>query len=255
MFSQFRYAVEGLAQPRVSQSPPPRPASPAKPLTERPFKSKLEDRLRASFTIGDASNSSTPTPSSRVSPAPQLVTDHPLSPDIDHPLSPTSIPLPSSPPLNHHDHDHDLSLDTPLSLPDPLSAMLSDASDKSVPAEPGSSVGTGPELANQHSLQKSPITDIPILPQVLEQKPAASEDDTEVYGATHPAIIPKTLRDSADVIPNVESIVETPQTDRHESDVDSIPVEESQSEHFPSTDVEALQERLRVMEQRFVGQL
>ncbi|KAI0257559.1 hypothetical protein BJV78DRAFT_1349405 [Lactifluus subvellereus] len=251
-------SVNGFAQPRISQGTPRstslergRPSSPAaKPLTERPFKPRLEDRLRASFTIGDASNSSTPTASSRVSPVPQLVTEHPLSPDIDHPLSPTSIPLPSSPPPNDHAHCHDpLPLDASLSLPDPLSTILPDASNKSVPVDPGSSVIIGPELVDQHSPQKSPVADTPMLPQVSEQKPAASEEGTEVYDTTHPTIIPGSSHDST--ISNAESVVGTPQTDRHESDVDSIPVEESQSEHSSSTNVEALQERLKVMEQRF----
>jgi hypothetical protein len=230
MFSQF-----------INPGPPPRPASPAKPLTERHFKAKLEDRLRASFTIGDTSNHSTPTASSRVSPAPQ---NHPLSPDIDHPSSPTSIPLPSSPPPNDDHRHHRHSLDTSLSLPDPLSTTPPDASDNSVPEEPASNVGSGPELVDQHSLQNSPVADVPILPL----------QGTEVCDATHSIITPEIPRDSVDSVPNTESVVDTPQTDQCESHVDSIPVEESQSEHS-STGVEALQERLRVMEQRFAGQL
>src|ERR1700679_1756173 len=106
MFSQFKYVVEGLAQPRPSQVSPPRSGSgqlpsPAKPFPERPLKAKLEERLRASFTIGEVSNPSTPTASTRASPTPQFVAEHPLA--IDHPLSPAAIPLPSSPPA-HDDH-------------------------------------------------------------------------------------------------------------------------------------------------------
>jgi hypothetical protein len=131
--------------------------------------------------------------------------------------------------------------------------MLPDVSDKSLPADPGSSVITGPELVDQQSPQKSPVADTPVLPQVLEKKPVDSEEGAEVYDATHPITIPESSRDS--IIPNADSVVGTPQTDRHESDVDSIPVEESQSENSSSTNVEVLQGRLKVMEQRFAGQL
>jgi hypothetical protein len=237
MFSQFRNAVEGLAQPRVSQNSPPPTRPSSRPLTERPLKAKLEDRLRASFTIGDESSPSTPTASSRVSPAPQFVSEHPLSP--------TSIPLPISPPPN--DHDHDLSLDTSLPPPHPLSTILPDGSDKLVSAEPDPTVDIGLELVDQHSLQNSPAADIPISPQVLDLKSVASEEGAEVNNATPQTVILETPRDSVDTIPAVE-------TDRHESYEDSISVEESQSEHS-STNVEALQERLRAMEQRFSGEL
>jgi hypothetical protein len=236
MFSQFRNAVEGLAQPRVSQNSPPPTRPSSRPLTERPLKAKLEDRLRATFTIGDESNPSTPTASSRVSPAPQFVSDHPLSP--------TSIPLPISPPPNDHDHDH--SLDTSLPPPHPLSTILPDGSDNSVSAEPDSTVDIGLELVNQHFLQNSPAADIPISPQVLDLRSAASEEGAEVNDAVPQTVISEAPRDSVDTVPAVE-------TERHESDVGSIPAEESQSEHS-STNVEALQERLRVMEQRFVGE-
>src|SRR5712671_2561330 len=149
MFSQFINVVEGLAQPRPSQAPhsrsaslePGRPSSPARPLADRPLKAKLEDRLRASFTIGEASNPSTPSPSSRVSPAPQFVTEHPLS--IDHPLSPTAIPLPNSPPPNVNGY-HDLPSDAPLTLLDPLSVVLPVVSDKPAPSESASDIVSEP---------------------------------------------------------------------------------------------------------------
>ncbi|THH20641.1 hypothetical protein EW146_g766 [Bondarzewia mesenterica] len=55
----------------------------------RSSKRRLEDRLRASFAIGEASNANSPSVSSHTSPSPV--------PAIDHPLSPPSIPLPNSP--------------------------------------------------------------------------------------------------------------------------------------------------------------
>ncbi|KAI0067728.1 hypothetical protein BV25DRAFT_1834756 [Artomyces pyxidatus] len=61
-------------------------------LVDRPSKRRLEDRLRASFAVGDASSPTTPSTSSRASPAPVPV--------VEHPLSPTAIPLPTSPPVD-----------------------------------------------------------------------------------------------------------------------------------------------------------
>ncbi|KAA1468235.1 hypothetical protein DENSPDRAFT_770764 [Dentipellis sp. KUC8613] len=55
-------------------------------------KLRLEDRLRASFAIGDTSGTPTPNLSSRSSPVPVPVTEHPLSP--------SAVPLPQSPPLS-----------------------------------------------------------------------------------------------------------------------------------------------------------
>ncbi|KAI0287030.1 peroxisomal membrane anchor protein conserved region-domain-containing protein [Russula aff. rugulosa BPL654] len=71
------------------------PSSPAKPATER-MKSKLEDRLRASFTIGEVSNPSTPTASARASPAPQVVTSihYPMITPCRQQQSPCQTPLP-----------------------------------------------------------------------------------------------------------------------------------------------------------------
>ncbi|KAE9411038.1 hypothetical protein BT96DRAFT_805050 [Gymnopus androsaceus JB14] len=66
-------------------------AAPSSPQKPRPHKSTLEERLRAAaFTIGEASNSTTPQLSARVSPAP-------TASNKDQPLSPSSTPLPESP--------------------------------------------------------------------------------------------------------------------------------------------------------------
>ncbi|PIL31602.1 hypothetical protein GSI_06304 [Ganoderma sinense ZZ0214-1] len=98
-------ASSPVAEPAPISSPAPSP----KPRTAG--RSTLEDRLRAKFAIGDASNSSTPTASARTSPSPVPTAEHPLaifpsvSQDQDapvvkgppNPLSPTSTPLPDSP--------------------------------------------------------------------------------------------------------------------------------------------------------------
>ncbi|KAI8980649.1 hypothetical protein BD414DRAFT_102806 [Trametes punicea] len=116
-----------------SESPTtPTPSPKPRPTT----RTTLEDRLRAKFAIGDASNASTPAASSRASPVPASVTDHPLAapssrsstPDIPvvkgppNPLSPASTPLPDSPIASP-------SLDPPISL----DASVSSVSSSSLP--------------------------------------------------------------------------------------------------------------------------
>jgi len=244
MFSQFKNVVEGLAQPRLPQASPRRSASlehpsPAKSVAERPLKAKLEERLRASFTIGEVSSPSTPSASARVSPAPQFVAEHPLS--IDHPLSPAAIPLPNSPPPNGVDSDSEpLPLDASLTLPDPLSAVESNSV-------------TGPEPINQNSPSKSLSEDSPITSQVPEPSPVASEEATGVYDTTQSTLTPGISHDQDYEMLNA-SVVETTHADQHESGEVPLPTEESQSGHSASTDVESLQEQLKLMEQRFAGQ-
>lgn len=248
MFSQFRHVVEGLAQPRPPQASfeHGQPPSSPKPLAERPLKAKLEDRLRASFTIGEASSPSTPSASSRVSPAPQFINEHPLSLSIDHPLSPAAIPLPSSPPPTDHDHGH-VPLAASLTLPDPLSDVL----DKLVPTDPGSNIVVEPEPASQYSPPKSPSVVCSEISQVTEQKPAASEEGTDKYDAAL-SVTPDISCDQANSVSNM-SAGEIAPADQHESSEVPIPTETSQSGHSVSADVEALQQRLKWMEQQFTG--
>ncbi|KAJ7631008.1 hypothetical protein FB45DRAFT_990856 [Roridomyces roridus] len=78
-----------------------RPASPGagtkSPPPARAHKSTLEDRLRATFTIGDTSNDSTPAISTRVSPTPATPPVEAEKP-VAAPPDPLTIPLPESPP-------------------------------------------------------------------------------------------------------------------------------------------------------------
>jgi hypothetical protein len=248
MFSQFRNVVEGLAQPRpshsTSRSVSGPPSSPAKPATER-MKSKLEDRLRASFTIGEVSNPSTPTASARASPAPQVVTEHPLS--HDHPLSPAAIPLPNSPPA--HDDDGLLPPVASLTLPGPLSSMSPGVSENH---DAASSIVVDSEPDNQYSPQTSP-PDSPTISQVPEQKPSVSEEGTGVNDATQSIVTSGISCDQPNIISN-GSVAEIAQADRRQSDEVPIHTEKPQSEHSSSDDVEALREQLELMEQQFAGQ-
>ena len=86
-------------------------------MIERVQVIRIEDGLRASFTISEASNPSTPSPSSRVSSSPQFVAGHPLT--IGHPLSPAAIPYRI--PVPNVDGYHDLPLD-------PLCCLMSQTS-------------------------------------------------------------------------------------------------------------------------------
>lgn len=127
MFSQWRHAVESLAQhsPKSSQDSTGEPRSSsdgrraslqlAEPtlnslkkslVSQRPSsparsnsisngriasRSTLEDRLKAKFTIGEASAATSPNPSARPSRVSTPVSDHPLSPSPD-----ASFPTPAA---------------------------------------------------------------------------------------------------------------------------------------------------------------
>ena len=253
MFSQFRNVVEGLAQPRPPQAHPRRSnsiehPSPSRPLAERPAKVRLEDRLRASFTIGEASNPSTPAGSSRVSPVPQFVEEHPLS--VDHPLSPAAIPLPTSPPPNGLDYDSDpLHLDTPLTLP-----ATPDIPDNSVSSDSGSYSMIEPEPINHSTPSILLSEDSPVTSQVPEQSPDASEEDTEMHDATQSTSTPEDSHsEDNESLSASAAVEETTHTNQDESGEVPMPTEQSQSEHSASADVESLREQLRLMEQRFTG--
>lgn len=254
MFSQFRNVVEGLAQPRLLPPGAPRhentnsaaasnqSPSPAKPSAERsPFKAKLEDRLRASFTIGDVSNPSTPSASSRVSPVPQH--DHPLSLDIDHPLSPTFIPLPISPPP----HDRDFRSEASYSPSDPLSLPLLNVTDKPLSVDHGASV----TLVSEPSIRHSPSDD-PAIPQPEEEEPTLSEEGIDdVDDSTESMSTTGLSHSPIDTLSDAQSVAVSTQTDGHEPGFVSVLGNSSELDHPASVDVETLQERLKLMEQRF----
>ncbi|KAJ7487679.1 hypothetical protein B0H11DRAFT_1721098 [Mycena galericulata] len=91
-------ALSNLRKSLASQ----RPTSPGQksPPPTRPQKSTLEDRLRATFTIGEASSETSPAVSSRVSPVLPPVENHVEAPESElriEPMSPSSVPLPDSP--------------------------------------------------------------------------------------------------------------------------------------------------------------
>lgn len=226
MFSQLRHAVETFApQPRRSidetspgehsdshaRSPSTDSTRPTSPLTsaqlaesalsslrksfvpQRPDSPghtprrasrdahlSLEDRLRASFTIGEASTGTTPDASSRTSPAP--------APTDDHPLSPSAIPLPQSPP-------------PPESTPDAV-----------------------------HPLASS-------LPPIPESVPVIEEP-----AVASPAV--ETLEVQVEPVPQEPEPI---------PEADSVDLPPRSATPSVNVDVESLQERLRLVEQRFSG--
>jgi hypothetical protein len=108
------------------------------------------------------------------------------------------------------------------------------------------------EPDNQISPQTSPPHS-PTISQVPEQKPAASEDGTGVNDATQSIVTSDISCDQANIISN-GSVPEIAQVDRRQSGEVPIHTEKPQSELSSSDGIEALQERLKLMEEQFAGQ-
>ncbi|KAI0361218.1 hypothetical protein OH77DRAFT_407658 [Trametes cingulata] len=173
---------------QVASSPPESAATPA-PKPRPATRTTLEDRLRAKFAIGDASNASTPATSSRASPAAVAVADHPLAgpssrsstPDIPvvkgppNPLSPASTPLPDSPLVSP-------SLEPPLSLA-ASAASISAAS----PPEP-LETQSRPDPIPSVPLPADPEPDTPKLldPRARESEPVAESAQGDSKTSSHP---------------------------------------------------------------------
>ncbi|KAJ7225446.1 hypothetical protein GGX14DRAFT_638792, partial [Mycena pura] len=192
-----------------------RPASPGKSPPPR-AKSTLEDRLRASFTIGEVSNDSTPAASLRVSPdpppmaeqqnAPNSVSEIAAKPALElvparQPMSPSSTPLPES------------RVSSPIQLHDPLSALHMD-----------------PPLVSAVSASPKP--------QFLQvNQVSALATDIHVDPPLAPVVVPASPKPQSPQINQVSAL---------EAEV-SLPPDESSR----ATDVDALQARLKLVEQRF----
>jgi hypothetical protein len=127
--------------------------------------------------------------------------------------------------------------------------MSPDVSEK-LDAESNTVVDLEPD--NQYSPQASP-PDSPTISQVPEQKPATFEEGTGVNDATQSIVTSSISCDQANIIPN-GSVAEIAQADRRQSGEVPIHTEKPQSELSYSDGVEALQERLKLMEQQFAGQ-
>ncbi|KAI0652235.1 hypothetical protein C8Q79DRAFT_84554 [Trametes meyenii] len=160
-------------EPTTTPAPKPRPAG----------RVTLEDRLRAKFAIGDASNTPTPASSSRASPVPTSAADHPLAtppsrtstPTQDipvvkgppNPLSPASTPLPDSPLVSP-------SIEPPLSLD--ASATLLTTPPPPIPAEKVADPEPVSPTAAMSQTEVDPPKDIVALPS--DSNPLTSSDET-----------------------------------------------------------------------------
>ncbi|KAJ7783868.1 hypothetical protein DFH07DRAFT_908919 [Mycena maculata] len=153
-----------------------RPASPgAKSPPPRAHKSTLEDRLRATFTIGEASTESTPVASSRVSPVPPPVENHENhaeATEMEQPMSPSHIPLPdsrvSSPILMHEPT-------AVLAAPPPPSEPIAPASPKPQPPEENSRVTDVDALQERLKLVEQRFSDVSTSFKRLQAEKAAAD--------------------------------------------------------------------------------
>ncbi|KII93210.1 hypothetical protein PLICRDRAFT_35393 [Plicaturopsis crispa FD-325 SS-3] len=284
MFSQFRHAVESFAPPvlprresqdasdqRPSRSNSPASSDPAianlrKSLAAqrsgspssasaqrsnsvpgqqepRVYKSNLEERLRAKFAIGEASGSSTPAASGRTSPAPA-----PTGGSAQHPLSPSSTPLPDSPagtpapPADAAPATDEPPAESSLA-PSTLEAPLIIHSPQArSPVVHTISIPDEPEEEDE----RHPEADIPLPPQTPANpppKPVAPEPTTVTPDAPEkPSVLPDTPLDTVSPEPTTVA----PDAPEKPSLLPATPVTPT-----VDGDVDALQQRLKLVEQRF----
>ncbi|KAJ7169956.1 hypothetical protein C8R46DRAFT_1349891 [Mycena filopes] len=197
-----------------------RPASPSQksPPPPRAHKLTLEDRLRAAtFTIGETSSETTPAASARVSPTPPLVDKpadtRPSVPELTTQSLPLSDAHPLSPASTH-----------PLS---PSSTPL-----------PDSRVSSPIQLHEPAPILAAPPPHPDLEPPVASPSPPPSLEPEPVIPAS-----PKPQSPQVDQVLALEAEAASPLPS------DEGPPEEADSPRL--TDVDALQERLKLVEQRF----
>lgn len=320
-------ALSSLRKTLVAQRPasPVSKTAPAAEIGSPRPRTTLEDRLRAKFAIGDASNGTSPSQSVKSSPAgtPIPGPDHPLSPappseqpspspEPTHPLSPKSTPLPESPvvsgsvaslvplarvtshPLSPVPNgveskeespppekaDEDINEATapagesvePESeekdLPLPSEAKAEETVDELVAPTPDEHPSPEPEItpATADSAEAQPVIE-----SAEEDAVSVTEVKTEETELSMVEEVDPVKEDQPDISPEpVEAVDEEPE---HPSDdlgspsVDIAPPTETEvsaeershdskpSEAIPPNgpDIEALQQRLKLVEQRFSG--
>ncbi|KAI0931966.1 hypothetical protein AcW2_000730 [Taiwanofungus camphoratus] len=125
-------------------------SSSSESLVKQPaHRSTLEDRLRAKLAASDATNSTTPSTSSKASTSSRIVTDHPLSP--------TSTPLPESP-ASQSDGMKDLLAQTGTSVAESLVVQSNDIIEPLSPAPvPETSASQTDDLRDPLSLAYTPL--------------------------------------------------------------------------------------------------
>lgn len=215
-----------------------RPASPARSTSSsddqpRP-RTTLEDRLKAKFAIGEASNGTSPNPSVRSTPSntPTPVTDHPLSPrpSESQPLSPRSIPLPDSPSGSVIIASP---VPTTLGVPHPLSAAFDTPStfhlDQGDSADGPS--GSPPAVIDNADTSAGPTVESPSSQEDTSPPSDASElthdeakDPSDVAEESQPSTGSTPPVQAADQLPDAAEDSETPlASDTQPPDVVEVP--------------------------------
>ncbi|KAF8216144.1 hypothetical protein K438DRAFT_1926517 [Mycena galopus ATCC 62051] len=255
-------ALSNLRKSLASQ----RPASPSQTQKSSPapraHKMSLEDRLKAAtFTIGEVSGETTPTVSSRVSPAPTPVTppvDKALSPvdtttpsklDLttelttvtEHPLSPSTMPLPES------------RVSSPIELQEPAPILVALPPPEPVPTPSEPVPHPAPVAAPPLPTESVPLPSEPIQP-LSEPVPAPAEPTQPLSEPVPPPSEPVQQRPEL-----IEAVSPKP----HALQFDQVSALEAEVTLPPATpdahpeeasrvaDVDALQKRLKLVEQRF----
>ncbi|KAL4071000.1 hypothetical protein J3A83DRAFT_4130766 [Scleroderma citrinum] len=239
---------KSIAVQRVASAAPQRRSTSPSPLSVPKSgsdtgirKSRLEERLRASFTIGDSPGSTTPNaPSSRASPTPDAI------PVIQHPLSPESIPLPGSPTQVTPDppSNESVKLISRSQSPAPTSKendspvdALGISSSQMVPrAHPSRDAGGDISHEPTPELVKGDTSP-------LHTNEGVQPEDIPVVSPPDP---PSNSDSSSGAVTIPPAISSTPGNEEATPDVQVSVLANSRN-----TGVEALQERLKLVEQRF----
>ncbi|EPQ61437.1 hypothetical protein GLOTRDRAFT_102471 [Gloeophyllum trabeum ATCC 11539] len=217
-------ALENIRKSLTSQRAGPTATSPP-PGTSPRRRPNLEERLKATFTIGEASNDPSPSAGSRAS------TPVPVS---KHPLSPGSTPLPASPPLSPRNSIDLRPEPVPVALPSPSISSLTDGD------KPTSTAGGGEDRYPEADIplpSDSPESDIsPEGPQVSNESvsPGASDAPPRDDTPSNTADATQDVLESSSphsVSPSPEAVGSDPATSEG--------------------DIESLRERLKLVEQRF----
>lgn len=255
-------ALNNLRKSLTSQRtglPAPASSHAASPPSDRPSKARLEDRLRASFAIGEASNATTPTnASSRASPSPVPVTEHPLSPTTEEPPSKVDAhAVPHETLTNELATDEaSVALPSPSLVASPEEGAWHAEADIPLPASP-------PPVDTSDGLV--PFQDVSNPMTALMGKDTAVIEDTSSLPLNGTASLSEPLEDTGAERTTVESkpdqcpLSDHMSTESHiirETIEDSDPGISEPALAAPATnssDVDALQERLKLIEQRFSG--
>ncbi|KAF9499721.1 hypothetical protein BDN71DRAFT_1486818 [Pleurotus eryngii] len=269
-----------------SPGPPGRPKSPAVATSVsdgaiRPAKSRLEERLRASFTVGDISSRGSTKNSTRATPSPAPASDPPE--DI-----PTTIPLPDSLPVSPLVASEQPSISESLHLTgsklseqaqDPLEVSAESTTEEryteaDIPlpdnAE-GSHESADTELNEEDVLpphpeeplaKSPPLTGIPelqptVLKERLEPSPPPSHLDPTSDSVSPPPEAETPSNDSAVEPHTLDATirvatgdVELPSEERTSAEKTPHQVNGHVIQHSSSTD-DVIQEQLRQLERRF----